>query len=63
MLQFASLLALAGLATRVAAHGAVTSYVIDGTAYPGFTGFSPSSSPPTIEWRESLSRLLVYQKT
>ena len=37
------------LATRVAAHGAVTSYSIGGTTYPGYTGFSPSSSPDTIE--------------
>lgn len=51
MFKFASLLSAAVLITRVAGHGAVTSYVIDGTSYPGFTGFSPASSPPTIEWQ------------
>ncbi|CCA74449.1 related to cel1 protein precursor [Serendipita indica DSM 11827] len=50
MFKFASLVALAGLATRVAAHGAVTSYVIDGTTYPGYTGFSPSTTP-VIQWQ------------
>lgn len=51
MFQFTSLLAAALLATRVAGHGAVTSYSIGGTTYPGYTGFSPASSPPTIEWQ------------
>ncbi|CAG8601227.1 9878_t:CDS:2 [Acaulospora colombiana] len=51
MKQFTSLLAAAVLATSVAGHGAVTSYVIAGTTYPGYTGFSPSSSPPTIQWQ------------
>ncbi|KAG8825989.1 hypothetical protein FRC18_010149, partial [Serendipita sp. 400] len=51
MFQLASLLATVLLATRVAGHGAVTSYVIGGTTYPGYTGFSPASSPPTIEWQ------------
>lgn len=37
------------LAAGVSAHGAVTSYVIGGTTYPGYTGFSPASSPPTIQ--------------
>lgn len=49
MFQFASLLAAALLATRVAGHGAVTSYTIGGVTYPGYTGFSPATSPPTIE--------------
>ncbi|KAH6875484.1 cel1 protein precursor [Alternaria rosae] len=37
------------LAAQAAAHGAVTSYVIDGVTYPGYEGFSPSSSPKTIQ--------------
>jgi hypothetical protein len=37
------------LAAKAAAHGAVTSYVIDGVAYPGYQGFSPANGPPTIE--------------
>jgi hypothetical protein len=58
------------LAAQAAAHGAVTSYVIDGVTYPGYakkkkssqnyilhhtntflsyTGFSPASSPKTIQ--------------
>ncbi|KAF3768607.1 family 61 glycoside hydrolase [Cryphonectria parasitica EP155] len=42
----ASILSAASL---VVAHGAVTSYEIGGTTYPGYTGYSPSTSPPTIE--------------
>ncbi|KAL5353719.1 hypothetical protein ACLOAV_001760 [Pseudogymnoascus australis] len=37
------------LAAKAAAHGAVTSYVIDGVTYPGYQGFSPGSGPETIE--------------
>ncbi|TVY13655.1 Cellulose-growth-specific protein [Lachnellula arida] len=37
------------LVAETFAHGAVTSYVIGGTTYPGYTGFSPASSPPTIQ--------------
>ncbi|RYO64069.1 hypothetical protein AA0116_g3841 [Alternaria tenuissima] len=37
------------LAAQAAAHGAVTSYVIDGVTYPGYEGFSPASSPKTIQ--------------
>jgi len=37
------------LAAQVSAHGAVTSYVIGGTTYPGYEGFSPAQSPPTIQ--------------
>ncbi|KAE8441075.1 hypothetical protein EG329_005904 [Mollisiaceae sp. DMI_Dod_QoI] len=37
------------LAAQAAAHGAVTSYVIGGTTYNGYQGFSPSSSGPTIQ--------------
>ncbi|RDL32068.1 Cel1 protein [Venustampulla echinocandica] len=41
--------AAALLIAEASAHGAVTSYVIGGTTYPGYTGFSPASSPPTIQ--------------
>lgn len=37
--------AVSFLASSVAAHGAVTSYVIDGIAYPGYKGFSPDGKP------------------
>ena len=37
--------ALGFLAAEVAAHGAVTSYVIAGTNYQGYNGFAPSSNP------------------
>lgn len=37
------------LAAQAAAHGAVTSYEIAGTKYPGYEGFSPASSPKTIQ--------------
>jgi len=37
------------LVAEAAAHGAVTSYVIGGTTYPGYQGFSPASSPDSIE--------------
>ncbi|KAK1765094.1 glycoside hydrolase [Phialemonium atrogriseum] len=43
----APLLALAPLA---AAHGAVTSYIIGGTTYPGYDGFAPANSPSTIQF-------------
>jgi hypothetical protein len=47
---FSSVFSVAALlVAEASAHGAVTSYVIDGTAYPGYQGFSPASSPPTIE--------------
>ncbi|KAK2804672.1 hypothetical protein FQN50_006511 [Emmonsiellopsis sp. PD_5] len=42
-------LSAALFASAVAAHGAVTSYKIGGTDYPGYTGFSPGSSPETIQ--------------
>nr|CAB97283.2 related to cel1 protein precursor [Neurospora crassa] len=45
------LLALSAFAPLVAAHGAVTSYIIDGTTYPGYEGFSPASSPKTIQFQ------------
>lgn len=48
--MFTSLLgAIALLTAEVAAHGAVTSYVIAGTAYPGYQGFNPSASPNVIQ--------------
>jgi len=47
---FSTLVSVATLlVAEASAHGAVTSYVIDGTAYPGYEGFSPASSPATIE--------------
>jgi hypothetical protein len=49
-MRFDALAALA-LAPLVAGHGAVTSYIIGGTTYPGFTGFSPASSPKTIQYQ------------
>jgi hypothetical protein len=41
-----TILALAPLA---AAHGAVTSYIIDGTNYAGYDGFNKASTPNTIQ--------------
>jgi len=37
------------LIAGVKGHGAVTSYIIGGTTYPGYQGYSPASSPATIE--------------
>jgi len=37
------------IVAEASAHGAVTSYVIGGTTYPGYQGFSPAQSPNTIE--------------
>lgn len=39
------------LAPLVAGHGAVTSYIIGGTEYPGYDGFNPSLSRPTIQFQ------------
>lgn len=33
----------------VAAHGAVTSYIISGTTYPGYQGFSPQPNAQIIQ--------------
>ncbi|KAJ3042384.1 hypothetical protein HK097_002041, partial [Rhizophlyctis rosea] len=44
-----TLLSLTAFAASVAAHGAVTSYVIDGVAYPGYQGFSPSPNYAGIQ--------------
>ncbi|KAF2281120.1 cel1 protein precursor [Westerdykella ornata] len=41
--------AAALLTAQAAAHGAVTSYVIDGKTYPGYEGFAPATSPKTIQ--------------
>lgn len=49
MLFTSAVTAVALLAAQASAHGAVTSYQIDGTTYPGYEGFSPSSGPKTIE--------------
>jgi hypothetical protein len=47
---FPSLFTVAALlAAKAAAHGAVTSYLIDGVTYPGYQGYSPAQSPATIE--------------
>jgi len=49
-MHFTSILSAAALfIAQASAHGAVTSYVIDGKTYPGYTGFSPATSPDTIE--------------
>ncbi|KAK1767540.1 glycoside hydrolase [Phialemonium atrogriseum] len=49
-MHVASVISTVGLlAAGAAAHGAVTSYVIAGTAYPGYQGFSPSNSPNVIQ--------------
>lgn len=49
-MRFDALAALA-LAPLVAGHGAVTSYIIGGTNYPGYEGFSPATSPKTIQFQ------------
>lgn len=41
--------AAAALVAEVAAHGAVTSYKINGVDFPGYSGFSPNPSVKTIE--------------
>ncbi|PMD28181.1 lytic polysaccharide monooxygenase [Hyaloscypha hepaticicola] len=47
---FSALFSVAALlVAEASAYGAVTSYVIDGTTYPGYTGYSPASSPATIQ--------------
>lgn len=40
---------LLSLLPFAAGHGAVTSYTIGGTAYPGYEGFAPSTSSKTIQ--------------
>lgn len=45
------LASLAALAPLAAGHGAVTSYEIGGTRYPGYEGFSPNQSPKTIQFQ------------
>jgi len=37
------------LVAEASAHGAVTSYVVGGTTYPGYEGFSPANGPPTMQ--------------
>lgn len=50
--MWSSVLTLAAAAFPfVNAHGAVTSYQIGGVTYPGYEGFSPASSPKTIQWQ------------
>jgi hypothetical protein len=48
---FSVFTAAALLTAQAAAHGAVTSYVIDGKTYPGYEGFAPATSPKTIQWQ------------
>ncbi|MCJ1443996.1 MAG: hypothetical protein MMC23_004496 [Stictis urceolatum] len=48
-MHFSSIVSTLALAAGAAAHGAVTSYQIGSTTYPGYTGYSPSTSPPTIQ--------------
>jgi len=52
------------LVAEASAHGAVTSYVIGGTTYPGYTGFSPASSPATIQrqWPDYNPTMTVNDK-
>ncbi|KAL8412956.1 hypothetical protein RB596_009493 [Gaeumannomyces avenae] len=45
------LASLAAVAPLAACHGAVTSYEIGGVKYPGYEGFSPNSSPKTIQFQ------------
>ncbi|CAG8972585.1 hypothetical protein HYALB_00011317 [Hymenoscyphus albidus] len=56
--------AAALLVAQASAHGAVTSYVIDGKTYPGYTGFSPSSSPDSIQrqWPDYNPTMTVTDK-
>nr|CCA94930.1 putative glycoside hydrolase family 61 [uncultured eukaryote] len=49
MLVTSFITALGLLTASVSGHGAVTSYIIGGTTYPGYQGYSPAQSPPTIE--------------
>ncbi|KAF2011244.1 lytic polysaccharide monooxygenase [Aaosphaeria arxii CBS 175.79] len=49
MLFSSAIAAVALLSAQAAAHGAVTSYVIDGKSYPGYEGFAPATSPKTIQ--------------
>lgn len=51
MLSLSLLGVVASLAARAAAHGAVTSYNIAGTEYPGYQGFSPGNTPNVIQWQ------------
>ncbi|KAG9229226.1 family 61 putative glycoside hydrolase [Amylocarpus encephaloides] len=56
--------AAALLVAQASAHGAVTSYVIGGKTYPGYTGFSPASSPDTIQrqWPDYNPTMTVTDK-
>lgn len=51
MVSSSVLVSALALIAGAAGHGAVTSYVIGGTTYPGYDGFSPAQSPATIEWQ------------
>ncbi|KAF1978776.1 cel1 protein precursor [Bimuria novae-zelandiae CBS 107.79] len=64
MMFSSAITAVALLASQAAAHGAVTSYVIDGTTYPGYEGFAPATSPKTIqrEWPDYNPTMTVTDK-
>lgn len=50
-MRFTILAPALALAPLIAAHGAVTSYIIGGVTYPGYEGFAPASSPKTIQYQ------------
>ncbi|KAL8346091.1 hypothetical protein RB598_000137 [Gaeumannomyces tritici] len=50
-MRLSILASLAAVAPLAACHGAVTSYEIGGVKYPGYEGFSPNSSPKTIQFQ------------
>ncbi|KAF0330544.1 glycosyl hydrolase family 61 [Colletotrichum asianum] len=51
------------LTPTVSCHGAVTSYTIDGKVYPGYEGFAPATSPPTIQWQWAFKTYVTLRKT
>ena len=50
-MRFDVLAPVLALVPLVAGHGAVTSYIIGGTTYPGYEGFAPATSPKTIQFQ------------
>ncbi|KAF2688294.1 lytic polysaccharide monooxygenase [Lentithecium fluviatile CBS 122367] len=64
MLFSSAVTAIALLAAQASAHGAVTSYEIDGVKYPGYEGFAPSTSPKTIQrqWPDYNPTMTVTDK-
>ncbi|KAK0733798.1 glycoside hydrolase family 61 protein [Lasiosphaeria miniovina] len=49
-MSFKALALVLSLASAVSGHGAVTSYTIGSTIYPGYDGFAPAASPKTIQF-------------